>query len=105
MDAFTALADPTRRSIVELLTTGELTAGQIASRFPMSGPAISKHLRVLREAGLCRYEQRAQRRVYRLDPEPLRTTDEWMRAQLDGWGRRFDALGRHLDAMREEEES
>ena len=90
---------------MELLTAGDLTAGEIAARFPVSGPAISKHLRVLREAGLCRYEQRATRRVYRLDPEPLRATDEWMQAQLEGWGRRFDALGRHLDAMQHEEES
>ena len=105
MDAFTALADPTRRTIVELLTAGELTAGEIAARFPVSGPAISKHLRVLREAGLCRYDQKAQRRVYRLEPEPLQAAVQWMRSQLETWGTRFDALGRVLVDMQHEEES
>ena len=105
MDAYTALADPTRRTIVEMLTERELTAGEIAARFPVSGPAISKHLRVLRETGLCRFDRRAQRRVYRLEPEPLRAAVDWMRARLDGWARRFDALGRVLDDLQHEEES
>jgi DNA-binding transcriptional ArsR family regulator len=79
-----ALADPVRREIVELLAAGEMGAGEIAARFPVSRPAISRHLRVLREAGLVTDEVRAQRRVYRLERAPL--------ALLDGWLDRFRPL-------------
>ncbi len=79
-----ALADPVRREIVELLADGELGAGEIAARFPVSRPAVSRHLRVLREAGLVASEVRAQRRVYRLERGPL--------AQLDAWLDRFRPL-------------
>ncbi len=79
-----ALADPVRREIVELLAGGELGAGEIAARFPVSRPAVSRHLRVLREAGLVASEVRAQRRVYRLERAPL--------AQLDAWLDRFRPL-------------
>jgi len=83
-----ALADPVRREIVELLAAGEMGAGEIAERFPVTRPAISRHLRVLREAGLVTSEVRAQRRVYRLERAPL--------AELDGWLDRFRPLpGRH----------
>ncbi len=81
---FAALADPVRREIVELLADGELGAGEIAARFPVSRPAVSRHLRVLREAGLVASEVRAQRRVYRLERGPL--------AQLDAWLDRFRPL-------------
>jgi DNA-binding transcriptional ArsR family regulator len=103
VQAFAALSDPTRRQIVELLSKRELTAGDIAARFPMSGPAISKHLRVLRDAGLCTYERRAQQRVYRLRPEPMAEAEAWMHKHIDAWRRTFDALGQHLDTMRKEE--
>ncbi len=79
-----ALADPVRREIVELLATGERGAGEIAERFPVTRPAISRHLRVLREAGLVTREVRAQRRVYRLERAPL--------AELDAWLDRFRPL-------------
>ncbi len=79
-----ALADPVRREIVELLATGELGAGEIAERFPVTRPAISRHLRVLREAGLVTSEVRAQRRVYRLERASL--------AELDAWLDRFRPL-------------
>ncbi len=79
-----ALADPVRREIVELLADGELGAGEIAARFPVTRPAVSRHLRVLREAGLVAGEVRAQRRVYRLERGPL--------AQLDAWLDRFRPL-------------
>ena len=79
-----ALADPVRREIVELLAAGEAGAGEIAERFPVSRPAVSRHLRVLREAGLVTSEVRAQRRVYRLDRAPL--------AELDAWLERFRPL-------------
>ena len=79
-----ALADPVRREIVELLATGERGAGEIAERFPVTRPAISRHLRVLREAGLVASEVRAQRRVYRLERASL--------AELDAWLDRFRPL-------------
>jgi DNA-binding transcriptional ArsR family regulator len=79
-----ALADPVRREIVELLVAGEAGAGEIAERFPVTRPAISRHLRVLREAGLVTSEVRAQRRVYRLERAPL--------AELDAWLERFRPL-------------
>jgi DNA-binding transcriptional ArsR family regulator len=86
--ALAALADPVRREIVELLAAGEAGAGEIAERFPVSRPAVSRHLRVLREAGLVTSEIRAQRRVYRLQRAPL--------AELDAWLDRFRPLpGRH----------
>ena len=84
MVVLTALADPVRREIVELLATGEMGAGEIAERFPVTRPAISRHLRVLREAGLVTSEVRAQRRVYRLERAPL--------AELDAWLDRFRPL-------------
>jgi DNA-binding transcriptional ArsR family regulator len=73
-----ALADPVRREIVELLAGGEMGAGEIAARFPVSRPAVSRHLRVLREAGLVAGEVRAQQRVYRLEREPLASLDAWL---------------------------
>jgi DNA-binding transcriptional ArsR family regulator len=79
-----ALADPVRREIVELLAAGEAGAGEIAERFPVTRPAISRHLRVLREAGLVTSEVRAQRRIYRLERAPL--------AELDAWLERFRPL-------------
>ena len=79
-----ALADPVRREIVELLAAGEAGAGEIAERFPVTRPAVSRHLRVLREAGLVTSEVRAQRRVYRLQRAPL--------AELDAWLERFRPL-------------
>ena len=87
-----ALADPVRREIVELLATGEMGAGEIAERFPVTRPAISRHLRVLREAGLVTSEVRAQRRVYRLERAPL--------AELDAWLDRFRPLPGTLSAAR-----
>ena len=73
-----ALADPVRREIVELLAAGERGAGEIAGRFPVSRPAVSRHLRILREAGLVTDEVRAQRRVYRLQRAPLALLDAWL---------------------------
>ena len=92
-----ALADPTRARIVELLSTRDLTAGDIAAHFEVSRPAVSRHLRVLREAGLTQVTPDAQRRVYRLDPEPLRDLEGWLLACRSHWEARLDALGEHLD--------
>ena len=107
MEAMAVLADPTRRRIVELLAEGERPAGEIASHFPVSGPAISRHLRVLRETGIATYRRDAQRWVYALNPQPIEEVDRWMRDTLLRWQTRFDALGAHLDEMaaREEDEA
>lgn len=78
MDALLALSDPTRRAIVELLADGELDVSAIAERFPISRPAVSRHLRVLREAGLVQARVDAQRRLYALDPKPLAELDAWL---------------------------
>src|SRR3954464_2691934 len=96
MDALAALADPTRRELVGLLAAGELAAGELADRFPVSRPAISRHLRVLREAGLVRVRTEGRRRLYALDPRPLAELDDWLEQYRDLWAQRFDALGTEL---------
>ena len=101
MDVYEALADPTRRQIVSMLAAGERSAGDISSRFEIAGPSVSRHLKVLRESGLIAYRQRAQSRLYRLEPEPLEEVRQWMDAQLDLAKARFDRLGAHLAAMKE----
>jgi len=87
-----ALADPTRRELVALLAAGELPAGELADRFPVSRPAISRHLRVLREAGLVTSRTDGKRRLYALDPRPLRELDAWLEPYRDLWAQRLDAL-------------
>jgi DNA-binding transcriptional ArsR family regulator len=104
MDAYEALADPTRREIVALLARGERSAGDISGRFPIAGPSVSRHLKVLRESGLITYRREATSRFYRLEPEPLELVRQWMDAQLDVVKARFDRLGAHLDAMKAREE-
>jgi DNA-binding transcriptional ArsR family regulator len=99
-----ALADPTRRRIVELLADGDRPAGEIASFFEVTGPAISRHLRVLREVGMATYKREAQRWVYALNPDSITELDRWMRDTLLRWQQRFDALGQHLDRMESEED-
>ncbi|MGY1716580.1 ArsR/SmtB family transcription factor [Geodermatophilus sp. SYSU D01106] len=92
MEALEALADPTRRQLLALLRDGEVAAGELAGRFPVSRPAISRHLRVLREAGLVRSRVEGRRRLYTLDPRPLRELDDWLDPYRDLWAQRFDAL-------------
>ena len=92
VQALGALADPTRRELVALLAAGELAAGELADRFPVSRPAISRHLRVLREAGLVRARVDGKRRLYALDPRPLRELDEWLEPYRAQWRNRLDAL-------------
>jgi DNA-binding transcriptional ArsR family regulator len=101
MDVFSALADPTRREIVALLAAGERNAGDIAGRFKMRGPSVSRHLRVLRESGVVSFKQNAQARVYRLEGPALSEAKQWMEAQLDVLRERFDRLGARLDAMKD----
>ena len=104
MDVYEALADPTRRGIVAMLAAGERSAGDIAERFPIAGPSVSRHLKVLRESGLITYRREATSRFYRLEPAPLEEVRQWMGAQLDVVRARFDRLGAHLDAMRAQED-
>ncbi len=93
MDHFSALADPTRRAILELLAQrGELPAGDIAAQFDVSAPAVSQHLKVLREAGLVRMERRAQQRIYRLNPEGMREIEVWVGHTRRIWQQRLDSL-------------
>ena len=92
MEALAALADPTRRQLVALLARGDLAAGELADRFPVSRPAVSRHLRVLREAGLVRSRVEGRRRLYTLDPRPLRELDDWLEPYRDLWAQRLDAL-------------
>jgi len=101
MDVFSALADPTRREIIALLAAGERNAGDIAGRFKMRGPSVSRHLRVLRESGVVSFKPSAQARVYRLEGPALCEAKQWMEAQLEVLRERFDRLGAHLDAMRD----
>jgi DNA-binding transcriptional ArsR family regulator len=92
VDVFTALADPTRRRIVELLARQELLAGEVAAHFGSTRPAISNHLKVLREAGLARARVDAQRRVYSLDPAGLDTLRAWADTQRRFWNEQLDLL-------------
>lgn len=96
MKTFAALSDPTRLGIIELLGAGERTAGEIGALFPISAPAISQHLKTLREAGLVRVRVDAQRRIYSLDPAGLDEMERWFERVRAFWGGRLDALERAL---------
>jgi DNA-binding transcriptional ArsR family regulator len=96
---FEVIAEPTRRRILDLLLAGERPVGDLVMALAMSQPAISRHLRVLRDAGLVRTRTDAQRRLYRLDPGPLSAMDEWLQPYRKFWAARLDSLERHLDAM------
>lgn len=97
MDAFAAIAQPTRRSILEMLATGgRLSATDISHRFRLTPPAISQHLKILREAKLVRMEKHAQQRIYQINPEAMQDFEEWARKMTAVWDERFDALDRVL---------
>lgn len=96
MEGLAALGDPTRRRIVEMLAAGELSAGEIGARFAVTAPAISQHLKVLREAQLVRVRPEAQRRIYTLDPAGLVALDAWLAGIRRFWTAGLDALERHL---------
>jgi DNA-binding transcriptional ArsR family regulator len=101
MDALTALAEPTRRRIVDELRASERSVGDLVEALAVSQPAVSKHLRVLREHGLVSRRVVAQRRLYRVEPGPLQELDAWLEPYRRLWTDHLDALERHLD--REEE--
>jgi DNA-binding transcriptional ArsR family regulator len=90
--ALKALADPSRRTMLERLSRGPSTAGELAALLPIARPGVSRHLRVLREAGLVECRHEAQRRVYTLRPEPLAEIDEWLGTYRAPWEQRLDAL-------------
>jgi len=96
--AFQALADPTRRAVLDLLRRGAQPAGQIASAFPVSRPAISKHLRLLRRAHLVREHREGRHRVYQLNPEPLRAVDSWIEQYRVFWSTSLTNLKAFVEA-------
>ena len=96
------LADPTRREILERLADRDHSAGELVAVFSVSQPAISRHLRILREAGLVRVRGEGQRRIYRLDPTPLVALDDWLARYRLYWTGRLDALETRLAERRRE---
>ena len=97
--AFEVLAEPNRRRILDLLRTGERPVGELAEELRLGQPSVSKHLKTLRDAGLVAVRPDAQRRLYRLRPEPLMELDAWLEPYRRTWADRLDALERHLDDM------
>lgn len=96
---FDVVAEPTRRRILELLCDGDRAVNELVDALNTTQPAVSKHLRVLRDSGLVSARVDAQRRVYRLIPEPLVEIDDWLTPFREAWSRRLDALANHLDDM------
>ena len=97
--AFEIIAEPNRRAILSLLVSSQQPVGEIQRQLRMPQPAVSKHLRVLREAGFVESTVDAQRRLYRLKPEPLQEVDAWLAPFRRFWSAHLDALERHLDRM------
>jgi len=95
--AFAIIAEPNRRAILSLLVSSEQSVGDIERRLRMPQPMVSKHLRVLRDAGFVESTVDAQRRLYRITPEPLQEISEWLDPFRRFWSRHVDALERHLD--------
>jgi DNA-binding transcriptional ArsR family regulator len=97
-----ALVDPKRRALLDLLTQGELSVGELVGRLGLTQPQTSKHLRVLRDAGLVRVEQRAQQRIYAVDPRPMVELDRWLAPYRQLWNDSLDRLGDHLTTQGEQ---
>jgi DNA-binding transcriptional ArsR family regulator len=97
--AFDVLAEPSRRRILDLLLERERSVSELVQQLGLSQPGVSKHLRVLREAGLVRVRQDAQRRWYQISPAPLAEIDAWLQPYRRYWNARLDDLERHLDTM------
>jgi DNA-binding transcriptional ArsR family regulator len=96
---FEIIAEPNRRAILSLLASSQQSVGDIERQLGMTQPTVSKHLRVLRETGFVEASVDAQRRLYRLKPEPFREMDEWLAQFRRFWNAHVDALERHLDRM------
>ena len=99
MEAFEIIAEPNRRAILSLLASSQQSVGEIERQLRMSQPAVSKHLRVLRDAGFVESTVDAQRRLYRLRPEPLQEIDAWLEPFRRFWSAHLDKLEQHLDRM------
>jgi DNA-binding transcriptional ArsR family regulator len=97
MSSWQALSDPNRRAVLELLLERPRPVGELVEHLGLSQPGTSKHLKVLREAGLVQVRQDANRRVYALDPGPIRELDVWLAPYRRLWNESLDELGRHLD--------
>ena len=97
MTPFEAIAEPNRRRLLDLLRAGELPAGDLVEATGLSQPGVSKHLRLLREAGLVSVRPDGQRRLYRLEPDSLADLDTWLRPFRQFWADRLDALDDHLE--------
>lgn len=97
-DVYAAIADPTRRRILDLLADAQASVSELAAPFAMSRPAISQHLRVLRDAGLVSEQRSGRQRIYQLEPAGLREVDLWLRSYQRFWRAKFSALGDYLDA-------
>jgi DNA-binding transcriptional ArsR family regulator len=104
MQSLLAIADPTRRRILELLAVGERTAGQLVEEFDMSAPAISQHLNILRKAGLVTTRAEGQSRIQALNPDGFDDVEAWLQRTRSVWSRRIDALERELRAEDEANE-
>jgi len=102
VEPFEIIAEPNRRAILSLLVSSEQSVGEIERQLGMSQPAVSKHLRVLRDAGFVESTVDAQRRVYRLKPAPLQELDAWLAQFRRFWSAHVDALERHLDRMNQD---
>jgi DNA-binding transcriptional ArsR family regulator len=100
LTTFQVLAEPRRQAILDLLRDGELPVGELVERLRMSQPAVSKHLRVLKDAGLVEVRADAQRRLYRIRPEPLAELDDWLASYRSLWSRSLDRLEDHLERRR-----
>ena len=98
MTAYTAVAEPSRRRILDLLRDGERSVNDLVQRIGLSQPGVSKHLRVLRDAGLVEVRPEGRQRWYALRAEPLAEVDEWLEPYREYWTRHLDALERHLEA-------
>jgi DNA-binding transcriptional ArsR family regulator len=101
LTTFQVLAEPSRQTILELLRDGERPVGEIVDHLQLSQPAVSKHLRVLRDAGMVQTRADAQRRLYRIRPEPLAELDDWLATYRRLWTERLDRLEKHLDRRRQ----
>ncbi|MFG1796806.1 ArsR/SmtB family transcription factor [Nocardia sp. NPDC049149] len=100
MDVFQVLAEPSRLAILEVLRQGEQSVGALVAELPLSQPAVSKHLRVLKDAGLVEVRVDAQRRLYRIRPEPLVELDDWLAPYRRLWNTHLDLLEEHLERRR-----
>ena len=105
VESFEIIAEPTRRAILSLLVSSEQSVGEIERQLRMPQPTVSKHLRVLRDAGFVESKVDAQRRLYHLKPEPLQELDAWLAQFRRFWSAHVDALERHLDRMNSEQSS